>query len=90
MFEPSLISTRYFIRNYKVVLNRVHRTRQPAVVVNHKKPQVAIVNIKDLQEIQKLKIRQSTRALLDLVGIIPKGSGLPRDLSDKHDKYTWE
>ena len=90
MLIPTTVTTLDFIRNYKAVLGKVRTTRQPAIVISHKKPQVAIVNMHDLQEIQKLKARESTRALLDLVGIIPKGSGLPSDLSDKHDKYTWE
>lgn len=33
---------------------------------------------------------QSTRNLLGLAGIIPKGSGLPADLSAKHNEYTWD
>lgn len=37
-----------------------------------------------------LKNVQSTRNLLGLAGIIPKGSGLPVDLSAKHNEYTWD
>lgn len=37
-----------------------------------------------------LKGIQSTRNLLGLAGIIPKGSGLPADLSAKHNEYTWD
>lgn len=37
-----------------------------------------------------LQDSQSTKNLLDLAGIIPKGSGLPVDLSSKHDEYTWD
>jgi len=37
-----------------------------------------------------LKNVQSTKNLLDLAGIIPKGSGLPADLSSKHNEYTWD
>lgn len=33
---------------------------------------------------------QSTKNLLDLAGIIPKGSGLPADLSEKHNEYAWD
>jgi len=35
-------------------------------------------------------ITVTTKVLLDLAGIIPKGSGLPVDLSEKHDEYTWD
>lgn len=31
----------------------------------------------------------STKALPSLAGLIPKGSGLPRDLSTRHDDYCW-
>lgn len=37
-----------------------------------------------------LENAQSTRNLLRLAGIIPKGSGLPVDLSAKHNEYTWD
>lgn len=43
----------------------------------------------DLERLKQLKNKQSTKALLDLAGIIPKGSGLPSDLSKKHNEYTW-
>lgn len=37
-----------------------------------------------------LKNIQSTKNLLDLAGIIPAGSGLPKNLSSKHDEYAWD
>lgn len=37
-----------------------------------------------------LKNIESTKNLLALSGIIPKGSGLPKDLSAKHDDYAWD
>lgn len=52
------------------------KTKKPAVVFAQKKPQVAII--------------PSTKSLLDLAGVIPKGSGLPADLSKKHNEYTWD
>lgn len=32
----------------------------------------------------------SAKALLDLAGLIPAGSGLPTDLSEKHNEYAWD
>jgi hypothetical protein len=36
------------------------------------------------------KRRGSAQALLSLAGIIPKESGLPVDLSARHNEYTWD
>lgn len=92
MLEPSMITTRDFIRNYKTVLNRVHKTRQPAVVVSHKKPQVAIVSLSDFKKLEEFKYKNSANALLDLtqkVRELLKDEKLPQDLSTRHDYYLW-
>lgn len=43
-----------------------------------------------MEKKKALKNIQSTKNLLGLAGIIPKGSGLPKNLSSKHDEYTWD
>ena len=58
--------------------------------MSQKEPQVAIVSLDDLEQLQQLKYKNATKALLDLAGIIPKGSGLPKDLSEKHNEYAWD
>lgn len=78
------------LRNYKQVFEKIKKTKQPAVITSRKKPQVAIVSLDDLEKLKTLKNKQSTKALLDLAGIIQKGSGLPKDLSEKHNEYTWD
>lgn len=78
------------LRNYKQVFEKVKETKQPAVVMSQRKPQVAIIPLDDLENLKTFKNKQSTKALLDLAGIIPKGSGLPADLSGKHNEYTWD
>lgn len=90
MFFPTTITAREMLRNYRQVFDKVKRTRQPAVVTSQRKPQVAIVPLEDLENLKNLKNKQSTKALLDLAGAIPKGSGLPADLSGEHNKYAWE
>lgn len=90
MLVPTTITAREMLRNYKQVFDKVKRTRQPAVVMSKRKPQVAIVPLDDLEKLKTLKNKQSTKTLLDLAGIIPKGSGLPLDLSGKHNEYTWD
>lgn len=90
MLNPVTVTARDILRNYKKVFDKVKRTKQPAVVISQKEPQVAIVPVEDLEKLRQLKNKQSTKALLDLAGIIPKGSGLPADLSQKHNEYTWD
>lgn len=90
MLIAKTVTAREILRNYKGVFDGVKRTKQPAVVLSQKQPQVAIISMDDLKELQEAKERKSTKALLDLAGLIPKGSGLPRDLAEKHDEYTWE
>ncbi len=90
MLNTVTVTARDILRNYKEVFDKVKKTKQPAVVVSQKQPQVAIVSLEDLEKLKVLKNKQSTKALLDLAGIIPKGSGLPDDLSGKHDEYTWD
>ena len=90
MLNAVTITARDMLRNYKEVFNKVKKTKQPAVVVSRKEPQVAIVSLDDLEKLKILRNKQSTKALLDLSGIIPKGSGLPADFSEKHDEYTWD
>ncbi|MEK7517649.1 MAG: type II toxin-antitoxin system Phd/YefM family antitoxin [Patescibacteria group bacterium] len=90
MLNTVTVTTRDILRNYKQVFERVKKTKQPAVVVSQKEPQVAIVSLDDLEKLKQLKNRQSTKTLLDMAGIIPEGSGLPSDLSKKHNEYTWD
>lgn len=90
MLIPTIVTAREILRNYKKVFSGVKSTKRPAVIISQKEPQVAIVSLDDLRELQQLKYKKSTKALLDLAGIIPKGSGLPSDLSQKHNEYTWD
>lgn len=90
MLTPNTLTAREMLRNYKQVFEKIKNTKQPAVVVFQKKPQVAIVSLDDLENLKQLKNKQSTKTLLDLAGIIPKGSGLPADLARKHNEYTWD
>lgn len=90
MLNITTVTPRDILRNYKEVFEKVKTSKQPAVVMSRKEPQVVIVSLDDLEKLKQLKYRQQTRALLNLAGIIPKGSGLPADLSAKHNEYTWD
>jgi prevent-host-death family protein len=91
--HPSIISTRDIQRNYKEIFEQVKQTKKPVVVMNQKEPQVAIVSLDDLDELQKLRRKNSARALLELaaeVHVLLKDEKLPTDLSTRHDYYLWE
>lgn len=90
MQNATFVTPRDILRNYKEVFEKVKTSKQPAVVVSKKEPQVAIISLDDLEKLKQLKFKQSTKALLSLAGIIPKGSGLSADLSEKHNEYTWD
>ena len=90
MLDTITINARDILRNYKKIFDIVKKTKQPTVVVSKKEPQVAIVSLDDLEKLRQLKNKQSTKVLLEMAGIIPKGSGLPSDLSKKHNEYTWD
>ena len=84
--NTSTISTRE-------IFEQVRQTKKPAVVMNQKEPQVAIVSLDDLDELQKLRRRNSARALLELAGEVHsllKDENLPSDLSARHNYYLWE
>ena len=84
------ITPRDILRNYKEIFEAVKISKQPVMVVSQKEPQVAIVSLDDLESLKQLKYRQSTKALFNMAGIIPKGSGLPSNLSEKHNEYAWD
>ena len=94
MLIPITVTVRDILRNYKKVFGDVKNTKRPVVVVSKKEPQVGIVSLEDMERLKELdqhiRYQQSTKTLLDLAGIIPKGSGLPSDLSKKHNEYTWD
>ena len=86
------ITSRDILRDYKNVFNNVKNTKHPAIVTSHKEPQVAIVSLDDLEKLQKLKNRDSTKNLLDFAERARKlleGENLPKDLAANHDNYLW-
>jgi hypothetical protein len=89
MLSTQIAAVREILRNYKGVLEKIRKTRQAAIVTNPRTPQVAAESLDDLGVLQEARFRNSTKALLGLAGIIPKGSGLPADLSDNHSHYGW-
>jgi PHD/YefM family antitoxin component YafN of YafNO toxin-antitoxin module len=86
------VTARDILRDYKSVFNDVRNTRRPAIVTAHKEPQVAIVSLDDLEELQRLKNKDSAKNLLDFSERARKlftDEKLPKDLATNHDNYLW-
>jgi PHD/YefM family antitoxin component YafN of YafNO toxin-antitoxin module len=93
MIAPITVTTRDMLRNYRDVIEKVKRTKQPAVVVSDKKPQVAIVSLEDLRKLEMLGEQASAKRLLEMakrVRVLLKDEHLPADLSARHDDYLWQ
>ncbi len=90
MAHTTEITPRDIMRNYKGVFERVNSTKQPAIVVSHKQPVVAIVSLEDLRQLQEFKEQNSTKALLDFTKqarTLLANEKLPKDLAANHDQY---
>ncbi len=59
------ITAREILRNYKQIFAKVKQTRQPAVVMSQKEPQVAIVSLEDLKVLESYKNKNSAKALIE-------------------------
>ncbi len=88
----TIVTARDILRDYKSVFNDVRKTKRPAIVTTHKEPQVAIVSLEDLQRLQRLQNKDSSKNLLDFTERarkLLKNEKLPEDLASKHDEYLW-
>jgi prevent-host-death family protein len=93
MLQPIIVTARDILRNYKNIITKVKDTKQPALVMNQKEPQVAIVSLEDFEKLQNLRYKNSAKSLLDTalqVRELLKNETLPADLSERHDFYNYE
>lgn len=74
-----------------VYLDAQLRSQIEMIALSTGEPKAAVMRtlIQKGLHIMKKEEPTSADALLSLAGIIPKGSGLPKDLSIKHDTYAW-
>ena len=87
------ISIREMMRKSSEIFERVRQTGQPVVVINRKEPQVAIIRLEDLKELEQQRMKNSARAALQFakkMRELLQGEKLPSDLSQNHDYYLWE
>jgi prevent-host-death family protein len=90
---PMTITTRDILRNYKHIISQIRETKQPAIIVSQKEPQVAIVSLEDFKKLQNMRFKNSAKSLLDTavkVRELLKDEKLPADLSERHDFYNFE
>lgn len=90
----TVVSLDEFRKNLSDIVARVMYGNQTVVVQRHNKTGVIVISEKEYESLKdprkRLSKTESTKNLLDLAGIIPKGSGLPSDLSEKHNEYAWD
>ena len=75
-----------------VYLNEAQQKQIKLLSVTMKAPKAEVTRLiidKGIAVIQNER-GESAKALLSLAGLIPKGSGLPKDLSTRHNEYTWD
>src|SRR4051812_10021899 len=65
MLQPITVTARDISRNYKNIITKVKDTKQPALVMSQKEPQVAIVSLEDFEKLQNLRYKDSAKSLLD-------------------------
>jgi PHD/YefM family antitoxin component YafN of YafNO toxin-antitoxin module len=81
------------MRNSRKIFEKVKQTGQPVVVINRKEPQVAIIRLEDLKELEQQRMKNSVRAALQFAKNMRQllhGEKLPQDLAQNHDYYLWE
>lgn len=78
-------------RNYKKLREEVNKTDQPTIVMSKNKPQFAIVSIKTAERLSQQQKNNTAKALVDLADWAEEQDfDLPKDLSEKHNEYTWD
>jgi hypothetical protein len=75
-----------------VYLDPEQRKQIQLLALTTKKPKAEITRQLIDEGLKTIKVQRtrSAKALLDLAGLIPAGSGLPKDLSEKHNEYAWD
>ena len=75
-----------------VYLDPEQRKQIQLLSLTTKKPKAEITRQLIDEGLKTIKVQRtgSAKALLDLAGLIPAGSGLPTDLSEKHNEYAWD
>ncbi len=92
MIQVNTVTSREILRNYKEVFDHIKKTNQRTIVVSHKEPQVAIVSLNDLEQLQQMHYKNSTKNLLNFTSqarAVLREVKLPKDLAAKHDRYLW-
>jgi prevent-host-death family protein len=65
----NVVSASDIQKNYRKIFDRVKRTKEPVVVMRGKKPEVAVVSIKELEEMEKLRYETEVADALKAIEI---------------------
>jgi hypothetical protein len=89
---PTIPATE-ILRHYKRIFEQLIATNQPMIVYTQNGTKVALITVKDLEKLSKMKRKESAKTLLSLAHEarkLTKDEQLPTDLSERHDEYLWE
>ena len=64
--------------------------RLMAYVTQQKEADVYRTALKEGLQTMRSTYAKATKALVALSGTVPKGSGVPADLAERHNAYAWE
>lgn len=82
------VTIRDVLRGHKEIFKKV--AKSPVIITQRNKPEVAIINLNDLEILQKQKELMYTQNLINLADESNKYNVHgPNDLSVNHDNYMW-
>ncbi len=61
-----------------------------AHVTQQKEADIYRTALKEGLRTMRAQYAQATKALVDLSATVPKGSGVPEDLAERHNEYAWD
>lgn len=84
MLNTTIVPARSLQKSYKSIINFVQVKKQAVILTTNQKPQAALINLEDLEELKQAKARN---AALDMLKIAQESreelNNLPADLRDR-------
>ena len=90
MLNTSIVPARELQKSYKSIIEGVKTNKRTVVLTTNNQPQAALVSLEDLEELKRLKGKQTALALLKLA-TDNRGDfkNLPADLRDKANEILY-
>lgn len=90
MLNINIIPARNLQKSYKSIIEDVKRKKRAVVLTTNDKPQAAIINLEDLESLQKAKAAQASLDILKLaIESKEELKNLPADLREKADEILY-